>query len=249
MMQRRKPWLGVLLLVFVVMLAACGGSSPAAPAPASTTAPAEVAAEPTEVAAEEPTVAPTAPVEENATSSEMRSFVIDPAQSIVRFTLTEELMGAPTTVVGESNAIEGGVDVDLADYANTSITALRVDAGAFVTDNDFRNRAIRRFILQSEQPQYQYITFAPTVVEGLPENATVGEAFEFTVSGDMTIRDVTQPVAFTVSLTPVSETQLEGSARTTVLRSDFDLQIPDVPSVANVSEDVLLEIEFVAVAQ
>lgn len=243
-MVSNKFRLGVVLMVALVSLTACGGPA-AAPAPTATTAPAE----PTVAPAAEP-AATTAPVEKaTASTGEIHTFAIDPARSTVRFTLTEELMGAPTTVVGESRAVEGSVEVDLANHAGTVIAPIRVDATTFVTDNNFRNRAIRRFILQSEQPEYQFITFTPTGVEGLPAAAAVGEAFELTVTGDLTIRDITQPVSFVVSVTLTSETELQGNARATVLRGDFGLQIPDVPSVANVSEEVQLEMDFVAVAQ
>jgi polyisoprenoid-binding protein YceI len=86
-------------------------------------------------------------------------------------------------------------------------------------------------------------------LEGLPETVTVGAPFEFSVTGDLKIRDITQPVTFAVTVTPVSETELQGSARATVQRADFDLRIPSVPSVANVSEEVFLEFDFVAVAE
>ena len=49
-------------------------------------------------------------------------------------------------------------------------------------------------------------------------------------------------------VTPVSETRIEGSAHATVLRADYGLQIPNAPGVANVSEEVGLEIDFVATA-
>ena len=64
----------------------------------------------------------------------------------------------------------------------------------------------------------------------------------------LTVRDVTQPVVFDVTATVDSLSQLSGTATTSVLRSDYGLEIPNVPSVANVSEEVQLEIDFVALA-
>ena len=241
MLQWRKPWLGVVLPAVLAILTACGGAAPAAPAPAATTAPA-AAVEPTQTAA--PAAEEAAAPDENR-----RTFAIDPEQSVVRFTLTELLMGEPKTVVGESRAVAGGVTVDLADYANTTLDPIQIDADSFATDNNFRDRAIRRYILQTGNPESRYITFTPTAVTGLPETAAMGSAFDFTVTGDLTIRGTTQPVTFAVSVTPTSETELRGTADTTVPRGDFDLQIPDVPSVANVSDEVQLAIDFVAVAQ
>ncbi|MEZ4613055.1 MAG: hypothetical protein R2838_22915 [Caldilineaceae bacterium] len=42
----------------------------------------------------------------------------------------------------------------------------------------------------------------------------------------------------------MSETELIGLKRTTVLRQNYNLTIPNVPSVANVAEEVPLELEF-----
>lgn len=83
-------------------------------------------------------------------------------------------------------------------------------------------------------------------MEGLPDSAAVGDTVTFTIIGDLTIRDATQEVAFTVEATLVSATELSGTATTTILRDDFDLVIPSVPQVANVEEEVELIIDFVA---
>lgn len=74
----------------------------------------------------------------------------------------------------------------------------------------------------------------------------VGETVEFTMVGDLTIRDVTDQVEFEVVATLTSLDRLEGSASATVTRGDYGLQIPSVPNVANVEEEVLLSIDFVA---
>ncbi len=39
---------------------------------------------------------------------------------------------------------------------------------------------------------------------------------------------------------------MHGLASATISRGDFNLQIPNVPQVAGVDEDFLLELEFVA---
>jgi polyisoprenoid-binding protein YceI len=66
--------------------------------------------------------------------------------------------------------------------------------------------------------------------------------------GDLTIRDVTLPVVFDVTATVDSMGQVSGAAVAVIERSDYGLVIPSVPLVANVSEAVQLEIDFVAVA-
>ncbi|HLB46192.1 MAG TPA: YceI family protein, partial [Anaerolineales bacterium] len=114
-------------------------------------------------------------------------------------------------------------------------------------DNDRRNGAIRNFILNTDQ--YEFITFTPTSITGLSGATQPGQSFTFQISGDLTIRNVTQSVIFKVTGQGVSTSQITGTATATVNRSDFNLDIPSVPNVANVGEEVTLQIDFVANAQ
>jgi polyisoprenoid-binding protein YceI len=81
---------------------------------------------------------------------------------------------------------------------------------------------------------------------GLPETVAVGESFSFQVSGDLKLVDTTRSVTFDVEVNPVSETRIEGYGSTTVSRADYNLDFPTPPMVANVADEVLLEIDFVA---
>lgn len=158
--------------------------------------------------------------------------------------MDEDLRGARTTVVGATDQVAGEIAFDLNDLSTAQVGVLQINARTLVTDNSFRNRAIQNEIL--ETGSYEFITFTPTAINGLPANATVGEAITFTIDGDLTIRDVTQPVTFTVVATPVTESQLAGTASAVITRADYNLAIPSVPNVANVEEEVELYIEFVA---
>jgi polyisoprenoid-binding protein YceI len=179
-------------------------------------------------------------------AGELTIYQIDPAESHVRFELDEVLRGSPTTVVGSTDQVSGEIAADLDDLSSAKAGLIQINARTLVTDNNFRNRALNNKILNTGD--YEFITFEPTAVKGLPSSATVGEVLEFTIDGDLTIRDVTLPVTFAVSASPVSETQLAGSASTTVNWADFDLNIPSVQNVADVEEEVELYIDFVAKA-
>ena len=172
-------------------------------------------------------------------------FTIVQAESEVRFTLDELLNGAPKTVIGATDQIAGEIAIDPTASANTEVGVILVNARTFATDNNFRNRAINNTIL--ETGKYEFVTFTPTDITGFPENPALDEALEFQISGDLTVRDITHPITFDVTVTAVSETRLEGSASAMLARGDYGLQIPEVPRVANVDEEVLLEIDFVAV--
>lgn len=170
---------------------------------------------------------------------------IVPNESLVTFTLEETLRGLPTTVVGQSRAVAGQIAVDFANPATAQIGPILINARTLLTENEFRNNAIQNFILQTEA--YELITFTPQQISGLPAQFTANEPVALTIQGDLTIRDVTQPVTFAATVTANGRTELTGSATAQIARADFALTIPDAPGVANVSEAVGLRIEFVAV--
>lgn len=183
-----------------------------------------------------------------ASDSEQVVFRIIPEESEVRFILSEVLRGVPTTVIGRSNQVAADIAVNFAVPAASEVGTVRVNARTLLTDNEFRNRTIRSQILQSSQDEFEFSEFTPTSLDDMPESVTIGEPFSFKLTGDLKVRDIVKPVTFDVTVTPVSETRLEGNAVTTVKRSDYNLVIPSVPGVADVSEDVRLEIDFVAQA-
>jgi polyisoprenoid-binding protein YceI len=196
----------------------------------------------TEAAAVQPTIEePTA-----VPAAQTVLYQISPDESQVSFTLTEDLRGQPTTVVGTTNQVAGEILVDFTTPANTQIGGIVINARTLVTDQENRNRMIRSRILQSELAEYEFIHFTPTAITGLPDTISVGEEVTFQIAGNLRIRDIEQPITFDVTAIVASEDRLEGQANTTVTRSQFNLVIPSVPSVANVSEEISLAIQFVA---
>jgi polyisoprenoid-binding protein YceI len=190
--------------------------------------------------------APISAPELEAGSAGATIFQIVPEESEVRFLIDEVLLGKPTTAVGRTDQVAGSIAVDPANPAGAQVGVVRVNARTLATDNQRRNQAIGRFILQTQE--FEYVEFAPTTINGLPDSVTLGEPFSFQITGDLTIRDITHEVTFEATVTPVSETRLEGVAMATIQRTDYNLVIPSVPSVADVSEDVRLEIDFVTTA-
>lgn len=260
-MKNKSTILIVLSIITVLALSACGvlqepeqASGTIVAIPLETQA-AGVVAQATEPATEsttepEPTAETTAPTEEpteTATAAPATTagvFTIDPAASEVRFHLDEDLRGARTTVIGVTDQVAGQLSVNLADLSQTQVGVIQINARTLVTDNNFRNRAIQNEILDTGE--FEFITFTPTGVEGLPGSVALGEPVTFTLVGELTIRDVTLPATFTVEATAVTETQLTGTATAVVNRAEFGLDIPSVPNVANVEEEVELYIDFTA---
>lgn len=202
-------------------------------------------AEPVPTTTEESSEAATPTAEAETASGERRIYTITPGESQVRFELDEDLRGQRTTVVGISDQVAGEIGFNAAALSDAQIGVIQINARTLSTDNNFRNRAIHNEILDTGA--FEFITFTPTAIEGLPATAAIGDEVAFTVAGELTIRDVTQPVTFEVVATPTSAEEVAGTARATVSREAFGLRIPDVPSVANVEDEVDLTINFVAV--
>lgn len=173
-------------------------------------------------------------------------FEIDTTESTVQFTLDELLRGQPKTVIGLTNQATGQIALDPADPATAQVGVINIGARTFYTDNEFRNEALHSFILASAD--FPFIIFKPTAINGLPETIVPGETAVFDINGDLTIKDVTRPVTFTVTAVLASPTRLEGSASASIIRRDFGLAIPNAPGVADVGETVSLAIDFVATA-
>ncbi len=187
------------------------------------------------------------PAAEEAAAGELRVYEISQAESEVRFELDEDLRGVRQTVIGVTDQVAGEMAVDLADPSSTQVGVIQINARTLATDNNFRNRAIQNEIL--ETGDYEFITFSPTAVEGLPDTVAIGETVEFALIGDLTIRDVTTQAQFNVTATVVSADQISGTASAVITREAYGLRIPSVPNVANVEDEVELYIDFVANAR
>ena len=246
--EASAPIQAVPLVVETAPAVAVATEVPQAPAlePTATSEPiitpepeATVTTEPTATTVPDPTEEPVA-----ATGPIVFEIVQD--ESEARFIIDEVLRGSPKTVVGVTNQVAGQIAVDPADPASAQVGQISINARTLATDSDMRNRAVKNRILQTDA--YEFVTFQPTQLTGLPESAAAGEPLSFQIVGDLTIRDTTKQVTFDVTLTPVDETRLEGLATLTIPYRDFGLAIPDSPSVDTVADNVTLELEFVAVA-
>ena len=186
-----------------------------------------------------PTLAPTA---------NGKLFTIDTSTSQASFTMHEVLFGQPKTVVGTTNGVSGQILVDQTTPSQSEVGQIRVDLTGLATDSDMRNRTIQNRILETSDPANQYAVFVAQSISGLPGNIAIGQKVSFNLTGNLTIHQVTRPVTFAVTATLTSATQLTGQAQATVRYSDFNIAIPNVPSVTGVSDTATLALDFIAKA-
>ena len=185
-------------------------------------------------------------LETSDTSGSEVVFRISQDESQAEYNIYELLNGEDKTVVGTTTEVAGDVLINLNNPAASQVGEIQINARTLATDDDRRDNAVARYVLQSEVEANEFITFQPASISGLPDSISVGDTVDSQVTGDLTVAGVTQVVTFDVSVSLVSEEQITGHAEANILRANFNLTVPDVPFVANVGNEVTLKLDFVA---
>ena len=188
----------------------------------------------------EKTVPPSDTVTAPATVEKV--YRISQAKSEVQFSIGEILNGAPFTAVGKTSEVGGDVSVS---KTAIKVGTISVNAKTFKTDSSRRDGAIVRFILKSDKPENELITFKPAQPIALSAPLTEGREVGATVSGDLTISGVTKSLTIPVKIkTQAGALSVTGNA--SVKRSDFDLKIPELSFIASVDDEVRISISAIA---
>lgn len=172
-------------------------------------------------------------------------FTIVPGESTVTYEVGETFLGDNrfNVAIGVTPVLNGEVTVDLANPQSSQIGPLTVDISQFASDSGRRDNAIRGRYLESAR--YPIVTFTPTQIEGLPAAYTPGEQISFQVTGDLTIREVTRPATFDVTVQLVENT-LQGQANTEFLMSDFGFGPISIAGMLNTEDLVKITVDFIA---
>ena len=197
-----------------------------------------------------PTEAASGPIQAAAiaqsTTAGATTYTIDQASSEARFVIDETLNGEPVTVVGTTNQVAGQIALDSSDPSTAQVGAITINARTFATDSTNRDRATQNQVLKTAD--YEYITFTPTALVGLPESLTVGQRYTFQIVGQLELVGQTHKATFDVTVTPTAEGTLQGTATTTINYADWGISVPNVPMVTDLADTVTLELDFIATA-
>jgi polyisoprenoid-binding protein YceI len=171
-------------------------------------------------------------------------FTIVPAESEARFA-ARELLAANTVqndAIGKTKDVMGSIVLD-SEGKVVPGSKIVVNIQTLQSDRDQRDGFIKQSVLQTRQ--FPTAEFAPTEIQGLAWPApTSGEA-TFKVLGDLTVHGVTKPATWDVTATFGAQ-DISGSASTVVTLPDFGMTKPRVPVVAEIEDNIKLEIDFKA---
>ena len=207
-----------------------------------------------EAAVVEATVAPVeAEEEEEAADVSMRTFVIVPEESKASYTVEEEFFAGAlgplgidagfNTAFGWTRNIEGQISVDLNETPPTvADSSFVVNIRSLSSDNDRRDEMIQRRFLESNV--FPTAEFVVTAIENFPSDWSEGEQISFTLIGDLTIREISQPFSFDVEGILEGDT-LTGTAIGSLTTTDFGFQPPSIAGILTVSDPAMIMLEFV----
>ncbi len=240
------------MLVPILLLAACGGSSSTAttePTVATSTTPAMSSAAATSTAASSTTAVASPSTSASTGSTSPTSgvtFTLDQSQSqsqaLYKARETLANIGSPTEAVGKTSQVTGTImfkDNGMIDPAASKIT---IDLSTLQSDKSQRDNYIKRNTLETDQ--YPNAVFVPTSVKGLTWPLPTSGQSTFTLIGDLTVHGKAALTTWNVNATFAPD-QVNGTAVTTVKFEDFGMKPPKTMLVISVEDNLTLEIDFV----
>ena len=263
-MFRIRTWV-VVIAVFALFVAACNASTPSSTPAADPVAPAPPVAQTSgeQAQAQEP-AATQEPVEEGATaldtppaeqeadaapSGEARVFRILAEQSEASYAVEEEFFNRSirfVTAIGRTSTIDGELTLLIeGNQLQLGDNPFVVDLRTLASDSGQRDRRIRSEWLQSNT--FPWAEFRASGVSGFPVDATEGQDIAFELAGEMTIREVTQPLVFDTVARLDGDT-LTATAVTYLYMRDFGFEPPNILGMLTVTDGVTVTVNLTAEA-
>jgi len=178
------------------------------------------------------------------TQTRTSTWTLDPTHSIAEFSVKHLIV---TTVKGRFREVEATLNIDEENIENSSVTA-SIDVASVDTNMPDRDAHLRSDDFFNAD-QYPKITFASTRVE----KVTGGK---YLVHGDLTIRDVTRPVALDAEFEgevndPWGNRRAAFTATTQISRKEFGVRWNQALETggAVVSDNVKITLHIEAIEQ
>ena len=227
--------LAIASLLMVSVVACSGGETPT-PTPTSTSTPTPDSS---------PQQTPETVVTPSQSDAGQDEVILEISSgSEARYLVKEQLarLSLPNDAVGVTQEVEGKLVLGPDGTVRAESSLIRVDLSTLQSDEGRRDNYVRSRTLGTGQ--YPYTDFVPTTISGLewPLPST-GEA-SFSITGDLTIRDVTKEVTWETSA-QFSDDRIAGTATTNFTFDEFNLAVPSVAVVLSVENNIRLEIDFV----
>ena len=165
--------------------------------------------------------------------------------SIARYKVEEVLARTGFKVAtGETGAVAGVVVFDADGNVVAGESRIVVQAATLRTDSDRRDGYVRNRTLETDA--YPEVVFRPTaIVWTEPPAGELRGVQDFTIAGDLTVKDETRPVVWNATAEFHEDGKATGQASVEFTFADFGMDKPSVAIVLSVEDTIRLELDFV----
>ncbi len=165
--------------------------------------------------------------------------------TLARYLIREELASIelPFDAIGETSEVSGAFTFSADGEIVPESSRIVLNAASLRSDEENRDRYLRRNGIQTAT--YPEIIFVATSIDGLEWPLPASGEFEFTINGDLTVREVTRPVAWQTVAT-FDGNSVTGTAKTNFTFGEFEMEVPDLFFIVSLEDNIRLELDFVA---
>jgi len=174
--------------------------------------------------------------------SSRASYEVDEAFFEGAVSQLNKVVGEVNTV-GITDDVSGQLTIDANGAPRVAGGEVRIGLDGLASDDDRRDRRVRERILDTLS--FPDAIFVPTEMIGFPADYQPGDTAEFTLTGDLTVRDVTRTISLDVVAT-YTEDRVEATGTSVIAMSDFGIEPPSFAGVFDVGDEVRLTVELVA---
>ena len=185
----------------------------------------------------------TAPAQEPAAPDGATVFALSEG-TIARYKVEEVLANTGFKIAtGETTDVAGSIAFDADGNVVADGSRIAVQAATLRTDSNRRDGYVRDRTLFTDT--YPEVVFQPTSVDGLPASiADASGPVEFTITGNLTVRDQTREVTWDAMAEFPGDGTATGLASVMFTFEDFGMDKPRVAIVVSVEDEILLELDF-----
>ena len=158
--------------------------------------------------------------------------------TFVGYRIKENLSGKDIEAVGRTKTVTGTLIA-----VGGTITEVRIDASLvdLTSDSRIRDSQMKSQALETTQfPDASFVLTSPIPVGSIPVD---GEALAFIASGQLTLHGVTRSIDVPIQAA-TTEGQLIVVGAVEVALAEFEIEKPEAPAVASVSDTATMEISL-----
>jgi polyisoprenoid-binding protein YceI len=232
-----------------MLLVACVGSAPAAPALPTDAA---IGLSTPAAGGAEQAAQPTATIQELSTplpaSGAGTSLVLADSGNEAKYMVREQLadLSFPSDAIGTTSDVSGAIVVSPDGTFVPKESSITVNLSSIRSDQDRRDNYVRQRVLETSR--YPSAVFVPIETRGLDVSALGSGGTAFELVGDLTLHGVTKQVVWDVTATLAGDT-LTGTATTEFTFEDFGMTVPSVMVVLSVDDNIRLQYDFTFVIE